>query len=227
MNIDESLTAKGYTAAAAAPGRTIEHIVIHWWGAYGQNHDDVVRFFVSGPGATSAHFVVSAGRVTCLVSPEDVAWHAGSWAENLKSIGIECHPEATDEDYQQVAELVRWLRSQHGPLPLHAHREFTSTACPGVWDLARIDSLAGGTVTVQSAATTPGDEVTPEQMYELKTFMQNEINKSINAMWASDSVIQKLIQELGGGLNKIQAGAVDVDALAKAVNDDAAKRMEK
>ncbi|MGZ4659703.1 MAG: peptidoglycan recognition protein family protein [Arthrobacter sp.] len=224
MNIDESQTAKGFTAAP--PGRTVEEIVIHHWGALGQSHDDVVKFFVSGPGATSAHFVVSAGRVTCLVSPENVAWHAGDWAENLRSIGIECHPEATDEDYAQVAELVAWLRARFNrPLPLHAHREFISTACPGVWDLGRIDALASG---VQPASTpTQGEDVTPEQMYELKTFMQNEINKSINAMWASDSVIQQLIQGLGAGLNKVQAGAVDLDALAKAVNDDAAKRMQK
>lgn len=154
LNIDESQTAKGFTAAP--PGRTIEEIVIHWWGAYGQQHDDVVRFFVSGPGQTSAHFVVSAGRVTCLVSPADVAWHAGDWAENMRSIGIECHPEATDEDYAQVAEVVAWLRSTYQkPLPLRAHREFTSTACPGVWDLARIDRLATAPVILPQSSPAP------------------------------------------------------------------------
>jgi N-acetylmuramoyl-L-alanine amidase len=158
VNIDESQNAKGFTPAADAPGRTIEEIVIHHWGVTGQKHDDVVKFFVSGPGATSAHFVASAGRVTCLVSPPDVAWHAGVWAENLKSIGIECRPEATPEDYRQVAELVAWLRSQYGNLPLRAHREFHATACPGIWDLARLDTLArslGGAVSPASGTVKP------------------------------------------------------------------------
>lgn len=166
MNIDESKNAKGFTAAADAPGRTIEEIVIHWWGERGQTHDGVVDFFVNGPGKTSAHFVVSAGRVTCLVTPADVAWHAGVWAENLRSIGIECRPEATPEDYRQVAELVAWLRSTYQkPLPLRAHREFHATACPGVWDLARIDTLAratGGAVSPQGGVVKPSPAPKPK-----------------------------------------------------------------
>jgi N-acetyl-anhydromuramyl-L-alanine amidase AmpD len=93
--INESQTAKGYTPAALVPAafgraRTIDGIVIHHWGSLGQRHDDVVKFFVSGPGATSAHFVVSAGRIDCLVSPQDAAWHSGNAVGNATTIGIEC-----------------------------------------------------------------------------------------------------------------------------------------
>jgi hypothetical protein len=152
--INETLTAKGYTPAASVPqvfgrARTIDGIVIHHWGALGQTHDGVVNFFVNGPGETSAHFVVSAGRIHCLVSPLDAAWHSGNAVGNATTIGIECRPEATDEDYATVAELVAYLRSEYGPLPLSPHRQWQSTACPGVWDLARIDGLAG------SAAVAP------------------------------------------------------------------------
>ena len=146
LNIDESLNAKGFTKGADAPGRTIEHIDIHHWGNFGQTHDGVNAFFcTTGPGQTSAHFVASAGRVNCIVSPSDVAWHAGDWAENMRSIGIECRPEASDEDYATVAELIKWLRDQYGDLPLHPHKEFYNTACPGIWDLGRLDALARGT----------------------------------------------------------------------------------
>lgn len=163
MNIEEGLTAKGYTPAAQVPQvylrpRTIESITIHWWGAFGQTHDGVVNFFVNGPGNTSAHFVCSAGRTTCLVSPEDAAWHAGNPVGNATSIGIECRPEATDDDYREVAELVRWLREQHGDLPLIPHRDWQNTACPGIWDLRRIDALARDaavTVVPAAAAVTP------------------------------------------------------------------------
>ena len=144
MRIDESRTAVKYTPGRQ--GRKIQDIVIHWWGADGQTHDGVVDWFCNpAKGAqTSAHFVVSAGRVHCIVSPADTAWHAGDWDENLQSIGIECRPEATAADYATVAELVRWLRTKYGNLPLRPHKQFYSTDCPGRWDLSRLDRLARG-----------------------------------------------------------------------------------
>lgn len=158
MNIDESLTAKGFTPYAQVPQvylqpRVIKSITIHHWGAPGQTHDGVVNFFVNGPGLTSAHFVCSAGRTHCLVSPKDAAWHAGNPVGNATSIGIECRPEASDADYAEVSSLVAWLRSQYGQsLPLIPHRDWQATACPGKWDLARIDALAKG---LAPASTTP------------------------------------------------------------------------
>lgn len=148
--INESLNAKGYTAAADVPAvygrsRSIQSITIHHWGAFGQTHDGVVNFFVNGPGNTSAHFVASAGRIHCLVSPLDAAWHAGNALGNATSIGIECRPEASDADYATVAELVKFLRDTYGAnLPLIPHRDWQNTACPGQWNLSRIDSLARG-----------------------------------------------------------------------------------
>jgi len=117
-----------------------------------------VDFFVNGPGQTSAHFVVSAGRIHCLVSPLDAAWHSGNAVGNATTIGIECRPEATDADYATVAELVAWLRSEYGNLPLTPHRQWQSTACPGVWDLARINALAGSAnITPQSNSTSASE----------------------------------------------------------------------
>ena len=149
MNINETLTAKGFTPAAQVPQvyggpRTIESITIHHWGVPGQTHSGVVNFFVHGPGKTSAHFVSSgAGGTHCLVSPKDAAWHAGNARGNRTSIGIECRPEASDEDYREVGALVGWLRSQYGAaLPLVPHRDWQATLCPGKWDLARINREA-------------------------------------------------------------------------------------
>jgi len=170
--IDESLTAKGYTPAALVPAafgqpRTIQGIVIHHWGLTGQTHDGVNNFFVNGPGQTSAHYVVSAGRINCLVSPEDAAWHCPG--KNATHIGIECRPEATDGDYATVAELIRTLRAQYGPLPLSRHRDWYSTACPGVWDLDRLEALAQGSTIAPQSAT-----ITPVQEDDMATVPQNE-----------------------------------------------------
>lgn len=171
--IDESLSAKGFTPAAQVPAtfgapRTIEGIVIHHWGLTGQTHDGVCNFFVTGPGQTSAHYVASAGRINCLVAPEDAAWHCPG--KNASTIGIECRPEATDADYATVAELIRTLRAQYGNLPLSRHRDWYNTACPGVWDLDRLNQLAGqasiateGTISPQGTITQEEDDMFTDQ----------------------------------------------------------------
>jgi hypothetical protein len=168
--IDESLTAKGFTPAASVPlvygmQRQILGITIHWWGAYGQTHSGVNNFFVNGAGLTSAHFVASGvpyPRINCLVSPMDAAWHAGNARGNATTIGIECRPEATEADYKVVAELVRWIRDTYGlNLPLFPHRYWQATACPGGYDLAKIDRMAEALKSTGSAAPKPTPKPTP------------------------------------------------------------------
>lgn len=146
--IDESLSDPEYTLAKDVAGvfgtpRRIESIGIHWWGAFGQTHDKVCKFFVEADSDTSAHFVVSAGRINCLVSPGNAAWAAGNAYGNATAIHLELHPEATDQDYATAAWLISKLREWYGPeLPLIPHRYWHNTACPGIWDLARLDRMA-------------------------------------------------------------------------------------
>lgn len=126
-------------------GLSPDRIVIHHWGSDGQSHDGVVDFFTRGPGSgTSAHYVVSAGRITQICHDYDTAYHAGNWQINLRSIGIECRPEASEDDVRTVAELVRRIRSEWGNLPLTVHSDYYPTACPGRYHdlIDRINHLA-------------------------------------------------------------------------------------
>lgn len=141
MFIDESRNARRFTYGPDAARGTPTELDIHHWGIDGQSHDGVVNFFCN-TAETSAHFVVSAGRIHCLVNLTDVAWHAGDWPANLRSIGIECRPEATDADYATVAWLIAYLRSLYGDLPLYPHKRYALTSCPGRYDLARLDREA-------------------------------------------------------------------------------------
>jgi len=231
--INESLTAKGYTPASLVPQvfgrpRTIDGIVIHWWGATGQTHDGVVNFFVNGPGTTSAHFVVSAGRIDCLVSPLDAAWHSGNAVGNATTIGIECRPEATDADYATVAELVAWLRSEYGDLPLSPHREWQSTACPGVWNLDRIDRLAGSAaITTQS--TTPATSkglfmsLTPAQEQEVLKAAR-AINRYLDAPISKidDTILDAPITRAGvGGKTSLRSTIAYLDKNLNALKKEA------
>lgn len=211
--IDESQTAKGYTPAASVPlvygqPRTIKSITIHHWGLFGQTHDGVVDFFVNGPGATSAHFVASAGRINCLVNPADAAWHAGNATGNATSIGIECRPEGSDGDYSTVAELVRYLRAEYGAgLPLIPHRNWQATACPGIWDLDRLDALAAGTIGAASAPT-PTEE-------------DDMAISDDDAIKIANTLLRFQVDKDGGG----KAMLLEVIASSNAVHDQQVKRI--
>lgn len=125
-----------------------EFIVIHHWGVRGQKFNNVIRYLCtlwsrrSDKRKSSANYVVQARSVACIVDPDEVAWHCGDWNANVRSIGIECRPEATDDDYETVAELIRDLREEYGDLPLKPHKDFQATDCPGIWNLPRLDRMA-------------------------------------------------------------------------------------
>lgn len=143
-------------------GHQYAGIAIHWWGdpADRPTFDGTINYLVYGGAKNSAsvHYVAEAGKVACLLDPDtQLSWGQGDGAGGYGNnffISIECNPRASNEDYQTVAELIAELRATYGPLPLKPHRAFTSTQCPGVWDLARLDRIANG--------ITPGQDPLPE-----------------------------------------------------------------
>lgn len=159
--INEQLSDSEWTAAINALAtfgtpRRIESITIHHWGSFGQTHYGVVDFFVNRNANTSAHFVASDSLIHCLVSPANVAWAAGNAYGNATSIHIEARPEGSDGDYRTVSWLVAWIRSVYGHnLPLKAHREWSATACPGKWDLGRVDREARAWTAKEFTKTAP------------------------------------------------------------------------
>lgn len=147
------------------PGRPFGEpatIYIHHWGKDGQKHQDVVNYLCATDRdeLTSAHYVASAGRVTQLVHDYDRAWHAGNIG-NPRGIGIECRPEMSAADFEQVARLIAAIRDEWGDLPLRGHRDAMVTACPGRWyprlaELsARADQLRGGNYAAPPAPAAP------------------------------------------------------------------------
>ena len=191
--VDESINALNYTPAALCPSvfgyhRTISSITIHHWGNLGQNFDDVVGYLASAnPRLSSAHAIIAARRAASIVNPNDAAWHGGNAYGTATSIGLECRPEATDEDYITVAAYIAFLRSAYGDLPLIPHNYWTATACPGKWDLARLDRMAvetakQGIITAQgeidmATAYDPGRE-----WYQAMIQAQARIDQAVSTM---------------------------------------------
>jgi N-acetylmuramoyl-L-alanine amidase len=140
---------KNFTPAASVPAvfgqsRVVKGITIHHWGNEGQLFDNVENFLCTNSTPTSAHYVVQGGLVSCIVSPDDAAWHSGNAVGNATQIGLELRPEADDATYQTAGELIAFIRGIYGDIPLTGHRDWYATACPGKYDLARLDRIARG-----------------------------------------------------------------------------------
>lgn len=129
--------------------KPIDRIVIHWFGV-GTLESANARF--QNPNNSSAHYGVSGKRVWQWVREEDVAYHAGNYVMNQRSIGIE-HDAGIDpphglseESYQTSAKLIADICTRH-KIPLDrqhiiGHKEVKPTQCPGTVDINRLISMA-------------------------------------------------------------------------------------
>lgn len=119
---------------------TFDSIVIHHWGdpARSPQFDAVVNWLCNPASGVSAHYVIEANRVACLVELYNIAWHAGSSYGNASSLGLELNPRASSADYHTAAEVISELWKTYGVKPLLPHKHFTNTSCPGNWDLGRL-----------------------------------------------------------------------------------------
>ncbi len=224
-NYDTSHSSPHYTAGRE--GNTPDGIVIHHWGSSGQTHDGVVAYLcISRPAnPTSAHYVVSAGRVSCIVDPDNTAYHAGNWSANLTKIGIECRPEMTSEDMTTVAELIADIRNTYGNLPLSGHCDWQSTACPGNWygQLHHLDVMARQVETV-SPAPAP-EPAAPATNYDVVAAViageygngEDRVARLRAAGFNPDQVQAEVNARLGYGAPAAPATGPDIDALANAV----------
>ena len=125
----------------------ITGITCHWWARpTGQNPEGIVSWLCDKRAGTSAHYVVSENTVWCIVDPDRRAWHAGNSRANHDQIGIELDPNMSRRAATEktAAALIADLRAVYGNLPLSPHKRWTSTQCPGNWDLGRLDRLARG-----------------------------------------------------------------------------------
>ena len=118
---------------------TVDYIIIHI--AQG-SYSGTIGWFQHRRANVSAHYVVGrTGRVAQCVRNADVAWHAGNWTYNRKSIGIEHAGYAgrrwTDSTYRSSARLSAYLCGRFN-IPVdrrhirgHGSVPGVATRCPG------------------------------------------------------------------------------------------------
>jgi len=106
-----------YSVADRTHDYPIDMIVIH--DIEGTAATGIKLFQTPGYGA-SAHYVIGYdGSVTQMVQEKDIAWHAGNWDYNTRSIGIEHAGYAatggyTFDEYQASAQLTASICSRYG-----------------------------------------------------------------------------------------------------------------
>ncbi|WP_333761025.1 N-acetylmuramoyl-L-alanine amidase [Streptomyces sp. IBSBF 2390] len=108
-----------YTPSERPGSYAIDRVVIH---VTQETYADTLSIFRNPQKKVSAHYLVrsSDGHVAQCVHEADVAWHAGNWDYNTRSIGIEHEgwvdrPEYfTDTLYAQSAKLTAAICETHG-----------------------------------------------------------------------------------------------------------------
>jgi len=126
-------------------------IVLHYT-AGGVFENDVYYITKENERKISVHFVVAQDGRVLLVCPLDyTANHAGVWARNVSSIGIElCHPN-DDAPYPEpqlaaTVELCKTLCALFD-IPVASiigHREIVPTVCPRALDLDMVRAWVAG-----------------------------------------------------------------------------------
>ena len=131
--------------------KPIDRIVIHWIVGSLAMADGIF----AKPNSTSSHYGVENDQVHQYVQENKVAYHAGNYLMNQRSIGIEhsAAPDrpASDSTYKTSGELIAQIAKRHN-IPLDRahilrHSEVIETKCCGTVDVDRLIQIAKGNIT--------------------------------------------------------------------------------
>ncbi|MFE3636515.1 N-acetylmuramoyl-L-alanine amidase [Streptomyces cellostaticus] len=108
-----------YTASNRPGSYSVDRVIIH---VTQETYSDTLSIFRNPDKKVSAHYVVRSadGHVAQCVREADIAWHAGNWDYNTRSVGIE-HEGWVDQPayftnalYEQSAKLTAAICSHYG-----------------------------------------------------------------------------------------------------------------
>ncbi|WP_225630168.1 N-acetylmuramoyl-L-alanine amidase [Streptomyces solaniscabiei] len=119
-------SASNYSRSSRPLTYPLDYVVVH---VTQETYADTLSIFRNPDKQVSAHYVVRSadGHVAQCVLESDIAWHAGNWDYNTRSIGIEHEawvdrPEYfTDALYEQSARLTAAICTTYGIPKDRAH----------------------------------------------------------------------------------------------------------
>lgn len=145
-------------------GVNIDRIYIHWMVGTLASTDAVFQNTSIG---TSAHYGIENGNVHQYVAEQNTAYHAGTWSENLRSIGIEhsaapgrdATPQTLETSAQLIADICRRRGIPCDRAHIRKHSENIATQCPGTipidWLVARASQILNGGDDMPKIQNTP------------------------------------------------------------------------
>ncbi|SFE28714.1 N-acetylmuramoyl-L-alanine amidase [Streptomyces mirabilis] len=119
-------SASNCTASSRPTAYPLDYVVIH---VTQETFPRTVAIFQNPQKKVSAHYLVRSadGHVAQCVRERDIAWHAGNWDYNTRSIGIE-HEGWVDQPayftnalYEESAKLTAAICAKHGIPKDRAH----------------------------------------------------------------------------------------------------------
>ncbi|WP_333771405.1 N-acetylmuramoyl-L-alanine amidase [Streptomyces sp. IBSBF 2435] len=145
-----------YTAANRPTTYPVQLVIIH---VTQETFTDTISLFQNPAHAAAAHYVVRSadGAIDQCVREHDVAWHAGNWDYNTRSIGIE-HEGWVDQPayfttalYHSSAALTAAICDKYG-IPKDRNHILGHSQVPGTdhtdpgpnWDWVRYIRLVNG-----------------------------------------------------------------------------------
>jgi len=115
-----------YTVSNRPTAYPVDHVIIH---VTQETYANTLSIFQNPQKQVSAHYLVRSadGHVAQCVREADIAWHAGNWDYNTRSIGIEHEGWVdrpayfTDALYEQSAKLTAAICTAYGLPKDRAH----------------------------------------------------------------------------------------------------------
>lgn len=134
-NVAEFIQCDSRNYTAGRQGNRISKIVVHYTGTEASAHNNLLYFSRTSAGASAHYFIDKDGTLRQSVSEGDTAWHAGHWATNLCSVGIEVVSGGADYTEAQIntlAALVADIRARCGVSADNVirHYDVTGKLCP-------------------------------------------------------------------------------------------------
>lgn len=138
---DKLLTISKYCRTGEKQNK-IQYIVVHWVGNAGSsaigNRNYYNNLSVTHKTIASSHYIIGlSGEIIRCIPDNEVAFHAGSYSMNRKSIGIEnCHPDwggaFNNMTYNSLVELCAELCKKYNISVnnIIRHYDVTGKCCP-------------------------------------------------------------------------------------------------
>ena len=226
MEIRKNLTNVNFNFRNTIPRWIVIHNTANGTSKEGTAYNNTVYFKDTYRSASAHYFVDDGDIVWQCVRDTDTAWHVGDAASrngcyNTNSIGIEVCETAdgwfTDKEVDTLRELVGSLMQLYG-IPAERvcrHHDVTGKSCPWYYtDDERWAELKA--------------RILEEDMRPCDVWEYNYKDSAPNGnMYNCVLSLYDMVKELNEKVDAIKVGGVDVSAIAKAVNDDVAVRMQK